>query len=92
MSVPLPPSLSLFANMGAAETRSPPNCQSTLDNRPPPPPPPLRGAAALVACLLVLWPLAASANILAENLREKMHTDYLSGDAGEQTMRPYSVT
>ena len=68
-----------------AETRSPPNCQSTLDNRLPP----LRGAvaAALFACLLVLWPLAASANMLAENLREKMHTDYLTGD-GEQTMVP----
>ena len=41
-------------------------------------------AAAATACLLVASLSSASAaNMLAENLREKMHTDYLNGDAGE---------
>ena len=41
-------------------------------------------AAAATACLLVaLLSSTGAANMLAENLREKMHTDYLNGDAGE---------
>ena len=41
-------------------------------------------AAAVAACLIVASLSSASAaNMLAENLREKMHTDYLNGDAGE---------
>ena len=48
-------------------------------------------AAASVTCLLVALlssPTAVSAaNMMAENLREKMHTDYLSGDAGEHSAK-----
>ena len=41
-------------------------------------------AAAVAACLIVASLSSTSAaNMLAENLREKMHTDYLNGDAGE---------
>ena len=46
-------------------------------------------AAAAVACLLVVLlsspTTVSAANMMAENLREKMHTDYLSGDAGEHS-------
>ena len=39
---------------------------------------------AAAACLIVASLSSTSAaNMLAENLREKMHTDYLNGDAGE---------
>ena len=94
-------SLSLFANMEGlegggegGESRSQSNCP-TLDNE--------RGrrrrrrprrrlsSGIAVACLLAVLQMtvsaAAAANMLAENLREKMHTDYLSGggDAGEHS-------
>ena len=40
-------------------------------------------AAAIVWLLVASLSSTSAANMLAENLREKMHTDYLNGDAGE---------
>ena len=85
-------SLSLFANMegleGLGESRSQSNCP-TLDNErgQRPKRPRLRLSSGIaVACLLVVsLSSVSSANMLAENLRERMHTDYLSGDAGEHS-------
>ena len=42
------------------------------------------GIVAAASCLFVAsLSSTTAANLLAENLREKMHTDYLNGDAGE---------
>ena len=79
---------------GGGESRSQSNCP-TLDNergRRRPKRSRLRLSSGIaVACLLAVLQMtaaaAAAANMLAENLREKMHTDYLSGggDAGEHS-------